>query len=222
MFKVTQHKSTKPKQRQITPTQAGSEICSVFITSLAEAEHSKIQICQDLFGSVYKDIKILNRKEWNVPFELNVSFQATLLDFWKISLDMSIVALLLLLAQKALPKSRKTAPGPESGPNQATKYGDENASIFMVGFVSIKIQGQIPIFYGNFALPFSLQNQATRLPCFLQLGCLHHWGSNEPAAACSNENLSGDFSLFSYPSPLPQTPLIFHDSKAITRPLQNY
>lgn len=63
------------------------------------------------------------------------------------SLDMPIVALLLLLAQKALPKSRETAPGQESGTNQATKHGD--ASIFMAAFVPIKIQGQTPIFYNS-------------------------------------------------------------------------
>lgn len=69
---------------------------------------------------------------------------------------MPIVALLLLLAQKALPKSRETAPGQESGTTQATEQGD--ASIFMAGFVPIKIQGQTPIFYntaksGNQASP---------------------------------------------------------------------
>lgn len=43
VFKVIQHKSTKLMHRQITPTQAGSEIfSSVFIPSWAEAEHSKI------------------------------------------------------------------------------------------------------------------------------------------------------------------------------------
>lgn len=55
------------------------------------------------------------------------------------SLDMPTVALLLLLAQKALPKSREKAPGQVSGSNQATKFGDANASIFMAGFAPIKI-----------------------------------------------------------------------------------
>lgn len=72
---------------------------------------------------------------------------------------MPIEALLLLLAQKALTKSRETAPGQESGTNQATKYAEANASIFMAGFVPIKIQGQTPIFYntaksGNQTSPF--------------------------------------------------------------------
>lgn len=73
---------------------------------------------------------------------------------------MSIVALLLLLAQKGRPKSRETASGQESGTNQATKYGDANESIFMAGFVSIKIQGQIPIFYNT----AKSDNQASPLP----------------------------------------------------------